>query len=81
MPGGTTRFGLKSGAVKRYYMTAEHRSAFLHQLRDTVQSSRYKVPDADLQCQIQSWVNPFKEAQSLVGISNAPEATPMSSLT
>ena len=29
MPGGTSRFNLKAGAVKRYYITAEHGSAFL----------------------------------------------------
>ena len=83
-PGGTTRFDLNSGAVKQYYITAEHRSVFLHQLRDTIQSSRFKVPHADLQSTraqkdekaictfvslIQSWVNPFKETQTLVGIS------------
>lgn len=28
-PGGTTRFSLKAGAIKRYYLTAEHRSVFL----------------------------------------------------
>ena len=32
-PGGTTRLRLKSGAVKRYYVTSEHRSAFLGQMR------------------------------------------------
>ena len=28
-PGGTARFSLKAGAIKRYYITAEHRTAFL----------------------------------------------------
>ena len=31
-PGGTARFSLKAGAIKRYYITFEHRSAFLGQM-------------------------------------------------
>ncbi len=36
-PGGTAQCSLKAGAVRRYYLTAEHRSAFLGCLRDMVQ--------------------------------------------
>ena len=32
--GGATKYSEKSGAVKRYYLSAEHRSAFFGQLRD-----------------------------------------------
>ena len=32
-PGGTARFSLKAGAIKRDYITSEYRSAFLGQLR------------------------------------------------
>ena len=35
--GGTTKFSLKSGAVSKYYLMAEHRSAFLTKLRNMVQ--------------------------------------------
>ena len=38
-PGGTNRFSLKSGAVKSYYITSEHRSAFLGHLRHMVQGN------------------------------------------
>ena len=34
--GGTKGFSLKSGAVKKYYLNAEHRSLFLRQLREMV---------------------------------------------
>ena len=36
-PGGTTRFSLKPATVQRYYLTAEYRSAFLGQLRNSHQ--------------------------------------------
>ena len=39
-PGGTTGFSLKPGAVQRFYMTAEHRSAFLAQLRNIVDGKK-----------------------------------------
>ena len=38
--GGTTKFDLKPGAVSKYYLTAEHRSAFLTKLRNLVQYNR-----------------------------------------
>ena len=33
-----TRFNLKTGAVNRFYLTAEYRCAFLDQLRSLVQA-------------------------------------------
>ena len=39
-PGGTSRFSLKGGAIKRYYITAEYRSAFPGQLGDMVQGNK-----------------------------------------
>ncbi len=89
-PGGTTRFSLKSGAIKRYYITAEYRSAFLGQLRDMVQVNKSGLHHADLQQPriqkdeeavsavvnlIQGWVNPFAEKQDLISISTAKSAT------
>ena len=48
-PGGTTRFILKSGAVKRCYITAKHRSAFVGQMRDMVQNNKSGILHAYLQ--------------------------------
>jgi hypothetical protein len=36
--GGTTKFSLKQSAVKRYYLTTEHRSFFPRQLKNMVKS-------------------------------------------
>ena len=36
--GGTAGFSLKPGAVKRYYITAEYRSSFLHLMRTFIES-------------------------------------------
>ena len=38
--GGTTKFREKSGAVRRFYLTAEYRSGFLVSLRDITNTSR-----------------------------------------
>ena len=48
-PGGTTRFSLKAGAIKRYYVTAEHRSAILGQIRSMVQGKECEFHHAELQ--------------------------------
>ena len=48
-PGGTSRFSLKAASVKQYYLTAEHRSAFLGQLRELVQGNNTKLHHAELQ--------------------------------
>lgn len=73
-PGGTSRFSLKDGAVRRYYLTAEHRSAFLGQLREMLQGNKAQLSHSELQSPriqkdeeavsavvslIQGWINPF----------------------
>ena len=88
-PGGTARFSLKAGAIKRYYITSEYRSAFLGQLRDMVQGNRSNVCHTDLQRLrihkdedavsivvgiIKDWVNPFVEKQDLISISTEKTA-------
>jgi hypothetical protein len=89
--GGTTKFSLKPGAVKRYYITAEYRSAFLNQLRKFVDVSNSEFPHTDLQSTrmqndedavsrvvstIKNWINPFSQKHELVIISTGIEATP-----
>ena len=81
--GGTTRFSLKHATVHRYYLTAEYRSAFLGQLRNTVQGSNSATQHTEIQLSrikkdeqavlsivdlIQRWVNPFSENQDLISI-------------
>ena len=88
-PGGTTRFSLKHATVQRYYLTAEYRSAFLGQLRNTVRGSNSATQHTELQSSrtkkdeqavlsivdlIQRWVNPFSENQDLISISTAKKA-------
>ena len=82
-PGGTARFSLKAGAIKQYYLTAEHRSAFLGQIRLIAQGKTSELHHAELQQTrikkdeeavsavvqlIQGWINPFTENQDLVSI-------------
>lgn len=88
-PGGTSGFSLKAGAIKRYYMTAEHRSAFLGQLRDMIQGNLSQLQHTELQQSriktdeeavtatvslIQGWVNPFAGSQEIISISTAKVA-------
>jgi len=88
-PGGTARFSLKAGAIKRHYITAEYRSAFLGHLRDMVHGNQSELKHADLHQPriikdeetvstvvnlIQAWVNPFSEKQDLISISTAKSA-------
>ena len=90
-PGGTTNFSLKQGAVKRYYITSEHRSEFLGKMREMVGSSKSDLSHAELRnpriekdetdvtsvtSLFESWVNLVVESQSLVSISTAQMATP-----
>jgi len=85
-PGGTARFSLKAGAIKRYYITAEYRSAFMGKLRNMVQDNKSKRCHTELQRPriqkdeeavsavlglIKDWVNPFAEKQDLISISTA----------
>jgi len=87
---GTTKFSLKPGAVNRFYLTAEYRSAFLGLLRDTVNYNRSELHPAELQkprmqrdesfvsiieSLIESWNNPFQlESQDLVCLSTMADA-------
>lgn len=88
-PGGTSRFSLNAGAIKRYYITAEHRSAFLGQLREMVQGNKSEHSHAEIQQSrikkdeeavssvvslIHEWVNPFEGKQDLISISTAKAA-------
>ena len=88
-PGGTGQFSLKPEAVKRYYITAEYRSAFLGLLRNMVHNNKSVLQHAELQepriqkdeksvsavvALIEGWVNPFSENQDLISISTAKAA-------
>ena len=88
-PGGTARFSLKAGAIKRYYKTAEHCSAFLGQIRGMVLGKKSGLHHAELQRTrikkdeeavsavihlIKGWVNPFAKKQDLISISTARTA-------
>ena len=78
--------GYEAGAIKRYNVTAEHRSAFLGQVRSMVQGKMSELHHAKLRRTrikkdeeaasavfhlIQGWINPFAEKQDLVSISTA----------
>ena len=86
--GGTTKFSKKSGAVSRFYLTAEYRSGFLANLRDITNTSRSSLNHSDLQRPriekdetnvstivelFNNWINPFEE-NDLVCISTATTA-------
>ena len=86
--GGTTRFSLKPGAVSRYYLITEYRSAFLTQLRDMVglnqkddehsdlQKSRMATEEAAVAAVIEtlsSWVNPFEVNRNVSSVSTGVE--------
>ena len=74
--GGITKFSKKSGAVSRFYLTAEYRSGFLVNLGDSTNTSRSSLNHSDLQKTIiekdeknvstivelfDNWINPFEE--------------------
>ena len=77
-PGGTKGFSLKPAALSRYYLTAEHRSTCLKQLRDLtdikppgvshhdLQSSRNRKDELAVQSLVDlmetEWINPFSGA-------------------
>ena len=61
--GGTARFSLEAGAIQRYYITSEYRSAFLGELRDMVQGNRSNVYQTELQRPI---IHKYKDAVSTV---------------
>jgi len=47
-PGGTKGFSLKPSAVHRYYQTAEYRSSYLRQLRETLGFGKRQFTHPDL---------------------------------
>ena len=86
--GGITKFSKKSGAVSRFYLTAEYRSGFFVNLIDITNTSRSSLNHSDLQKPIiekdeknvsaivelfDNWINPFEENE-LVCISTATTA-------
>ncbi|KAL8624130.1 hypothetical protein ACOMHN_036133 [Nucella lapillus] len=88
--GSTTKFSLKPGAVSKYYLTAEYRSAFLTKLRNMVQHNRRGTDHPDLQKSrlqkdeelvtsveetLANWANPFKCNTDLMNIAKAALAT------
>ncbi|KAL8567391.1 hypothetical protein ACOMHN_001779 [Nucella lapillus] len=87
--GGTTKFSMKPGAVGRYYLTAENRSAFPTKLRNMVDHSRRGADHPDLQKSrlrkdeesvtlleetLASWTNPFEDKQDLMNIATGTAA-------
>jgi hypothetical protein len=78
--GGTRGFSLRAGAVSKYYLTAEHRSASLRQFRTMVQMvdpefvhpdlepSRIRKDEAGVQSLVDmmedNWTNPLEEGVS-----------------
>ena len=77
---------MKCDAVKRFYVTSEHKSAFLSQMREMVNESKTDTYHADLQqtriqgdedavsqlvSLLNSWVNVFAAPSCLVSISTA----------
>ena len=88
--GGTTKFSLKPGAVSKYYLTAEHRSAFLTKLRNMVQYNRSGTDHPDLQKSrlqkdeelvtsvgetLANWTNPFECNTDLMNIATGTAAS------
>ncbi|KAL8580891.1 hypothetical protein ACOMHN_039591 [Nucella lapillus] len=88
--GGTTKFSLKPGAVSKYYLTAEYRSAFLTKLRNMVQHNRRGTDHPNLQKSrlqkdeelvtsveetLANWANPFKCNTDLMNIASGTVAS------
>ena len=80
---------IKTGAVTRFYMTAEYRFSFLAHLRDMVQvkrpsyhhdemlSTRKRKDEqavTTIESLIEGWNNPFTERKELVSLSTAKQA-------
>ena len=87
--GGITKYSLKTGAVTRFYMTAEYRCSFLAHLRHMVQvkrpsyhhdemlSTRKRKDEqavTTIESLIEGWNNPFTERKELVSLSTAKQA-------
>eukprot|EP00058_Branchiostoma_floridae_P019404 XP_002604894.1 hypothetical protein BRAFLDRAFT_77273 [Branchiostoma floridae] len=90
--GGTKGFSLKHTAISKYYLTAEHRSFYLKQLRDMtsganskfshpdLQSTRIRRDEADVSSLVDllnNWINPMSpEEPDLVSVSTGSVAPP-----
>ncbi len=78
--GGTKGFSLQKGAINRYYMTAEYRSAYMHRLKDMIDEKLAKCHHDDLstpriardekdvvsliEMMESNWINPFVAEQN-----------------
>ena len=82
---GTTKYCQKSGAARRYYLTAEHCSAFLGQLRDMTQVNQSAFHHSELQKPridrddravaavvelLDNWTNSYEGSQHIVILSS-----------
>ena len=90
--GGVRKYSLNANAVSRFYLTAEYRSAYLHQFRNMVGMIKSGLHHAELQKPrilkdeaavtsvvetLDNWNNPFSEdAQDIVSLSTSIAATP-----
>ncbi len=92
--GGTKDFSLKPGAVTKYYVSAEHRSTCLKQIREMtritskfshadLQTPRIKRDEQDEEALIAmletNWINPMRTEADLVSISTGQAATKQTS--
>ena len=90
--GGITKYSLKTGAVTRFYMTAEYRCSFVAHLRDMVQvkgpsyhhdemlstrKSKDEQAVTTIESLIEGWNNPFTERKVLVSLSTAKQTLKM----
>ena len=86
--GGTKGFNLKPGAVSRYYLTAEYRSSYLRQLKESVnitdpnsrhadlRQSRISRDEADIQSLIDmlenNWVRNHRKKKQILDYCSMP---------
>ena len=84
-PGGTKIFSLKSGAISRFYLTAEYRSTCLRNLREMthaqpsgtinvdLEPGRIQRDEQDMEAIVilleSHWINPFDEHPDLINLS------------
>lgn len=88
-PGGVRKYSLKQGAVSRYYLTAEYRSAFLRQFREMINLTKSAMHHAELQSPritkdeiavtsvvntLDNWINPFENDCDIISLSSATAA-------
>jgi hypothetical protein len=86
IPGGIRNYSLKAGAVDRFYLGAEYKSAFLRNFREMLclnkstnvhnelQKSRILKDEVSVSAvvdTIYNWNNPFEKSQDLISLSTA----------